>query len=476
MMNPAAEVTDIGAATQGNNVPLGNSDPPSLANPSWNYLQETYTKLELQNHCREIGLTKVWVTKEKLIDMIMNKHRSLPLDDVVHQEPEPETSIERIISEVEKMKERLNRKDTEIAELNELLKTSQITINKLSDRLSTLEERIRYNEGHLPDVGGLPPSSTPIHPEKSLLLGDSNISHVLSTDLGAKCSIRTIKGANTDLLTCWVSEKLNWTPARCILYCGFHDILENITAATILDRLGTLVAELKQRNENMEIFVCQLVSTVKEDLRDKIDHYNIQLTEWCSTNGVSLIKTDQSFTLGTGEVDEMCFGVPGDDSDLLLNRLGAIRLLSAIDRQCLHFNLCEDWNMVKRNCNFSSKDRISHNDDKKFIGFSSRINHQRSNRPRQNSYYRNTYENDDYTSDGVWPSDEYRSIPNSRQNSRPYVRPSFYDERPRYVRQGCDNCGERNHQQSNCRHDYRIKCNSCHQYGHKSRFCPNYSA
>ena len=36
---------------------------------------------------------------------------------------------------------------------------------------------------------------------------------------------------------------------------------------------------------------------------------------------------------------------------------------------------------------------------------------------------------------------------------------------------GCYNCGEFNHQQSNCRYDHKIRCNNCHRYGHKSKLC-----
>ena len=53
-----------------------SENPPSLDNPTWEFLHSNYRKTDLQKHCREIGITKVFVTKEKLIDQIMEKHRS----------------------------------------------------------------------------------------------------------------------------------------------------------------------------------------------------------------------------------------------------------------------------------------------------------------------------------------------------------------------------------------------------------------
>ena len=36
---------------------------------------------------------------------------------------------------------------------------------------------------------------------------------------------------------------------------------------------------------------------------------------------------------------------------------------------------------------------------------------------------------------------------------------------------GCHNCGEPNHRLVDCWFDYRIKCKSCHELGHKTRLC-----
>jgi len=56
----------------------------------------------------------------------------------------------------------------------------------------------------------------------------------------------------------------------------------------------------------MEIFVCELVPTLRtDDLAGKINQFNEKLNEWSSNNGIKIIPTQLNFRLGTGEVDEM---------------------------------------------------------------------------------------------------------------------------------------------------------------------------
>ena len=51
-----------------------------------------------------------------------------------------------------------------------------------------------------------------------------------------------------------------------------------------------------------------------------------------------------AFKLGTGEVDETCFDMRGENSGVFLSRPGAIRLLSTIVKSCKQFCLRENWN------------------------------------------------------------------------------------------------------------------------------------
>ena len=60
--------------------------PPQL--PTREYLDQ-FTKTDLQKRCRELGLTKVWVNKNELIDMILNKIAHLRLFHLYRSLTEP---------------------------------------------------------------------------------------------------------------------------------------------------------------------------------------------------------------------------------------------------------------------------------------------------------------------------------------------------------------------------------------------------
>ena len=86
---------------------------PSLQNPTWQYLHENFTKIQLQKHCRELGLTKIWVLKEKLINMIMERQGPPRDDTAVTRNEEDDSSIhlQRMMKDIAEIKEKLSRKD-----------------------------------------------------------------------------------------------------------------------------------------------------------------------------------------------------------------------------------------------------------------------------------------------------------------------------------------------------------------------------
>ena len=145
-----------------------------------------------------------------------------------------------------------------------MLRAPQITINGLNDRIATLENKFASQ-----------PASTSLSTEneKTLLLGDDNLRGVRVSDLGENCSVRTIKDATIDLLKCWVDEKLDWTPSKCIIYCGTHDMIENENLVSVFDNLGALISELKSRRENIELFVCEL-APIPENETDSLNLMN----------------------------------------------------------------------------------------------------------------------------------------------------------------------------------------------------------
>ena len=115
----------------------------SLENPTWDFLHSNFRKAELQKRCLDIGITKVWVTKEKLIDLIMEKHRSSRPNVSENGVQDIEMNPRDVMNSVEELRERINIRDSEIEELNELLKTAHVTINRLNDRLSSMEEQVK---------------------------------------------------------------------------------------------------------------------------------------------------------------------------------------------------------------------------------------------------------------------------------------------------------------------------------------------
>ena len=86
-------------------------------------------------------------------------------------------------------------------------------------------------------------------------------------------------------------------------------------------------------------------------------HYNEQLVKWGDMNGVNIVKTAPEFTLASGNVDEWCFDIE-DGKPCILNRMGVVKLLSIIEKQCSGFRLCKDWANIKRQPNISLGTRL----------------------------------------------------------------------------------------------------------------------
>ena len=440
---------------------------PSLSNPTQEFLNEKFTKTQLQKICMDMGITQVWIRKNELIDKILEKHRSSVQtsntneEQADHSSPLPPTDL---ATEVRDIKEELRMKTKQVEELNELLKAANVTINKLSDRITALEEKA----GHQDFQNQGSPSQRKLEEEDGmLLLGDTNLLHVKASDLGRKCMVRTIKGGNCDLISSWVAEKLNWKPSNCVLVCGTQDIIEGETPSNVLDRLGTLISQLKQVNENMVINICQLGPTLRtNEFEETIVYFNEQLEEWCKENGINLVKSFLAFKLGNGEVDEICYDVGEENSGVFLNRFGAIRLLSTIDKLCEQFCLRENWNEIRmlRNGEQSkvTADRSIHlaKDSHRYKVV------QRNMGTRHYSHNHQSSEREGFSLRKERNSIS-RNIRHSNEDALETVRNVFNKINGR----GCYNCGELNHRANTCRFDHRLRCGSCNNLGHKSRLC-----
>ena len=136
-----------------------------------------------------------------------------------------------------------------------------------------------------------------------LLLGDTNVQQVLRSDLAKSCTVRTINMGNINKVRNWVRYKLFRAPSVCVLYCGLYDIYDNIDSDVILDNLGSLVSDLKDKCTNMKIYICDIVpAQVLQETNDKIMPYNEKLVKWAEVNGVFVVNTSPVFTLSTGDV------------------------------------------------------------------------------------------------------------------------------------------------------------------------------
>ena len=61
-----------------------------------------------------------------------------------------------------------------------------------------------------------------------------------------------------------------------------------------------------------------------------------------------------------------------------------------------------------------------------------------------------------------------RNVHNHSNNKNSY-RNKNSNSRSNYT--GCYNCGLKNHNQSTCRHNERVRCNKCNRLGHKANYC-----
>ena len=59
---------------------------------------------------------------------------------------------------------------------------------------------------------------------------------------------------------------------------------------------------------------------------------------------------------------------------------------------------------------------------------------------------------------------------NRNIKDRQYITHRHYDNQA-YKNKTCWYCGEENHISKNCKHGYKLQCNTCYEYGHKAKFC-----
>ena len=324
-----------------------NTDPP-LATPTREELWKL-TKIELQKRCRQLKLNNIWGRKNELIDMLIENARNATdtnrVDD--HLEQNNDQS-----NEYQYFRQFILETNTRFEAVNHELNEKEKEIKALKNRLISAENMVECLQRKLDSYDNAPniiSNMQSTKETKTLILGDSSLKEMKSTDLAEHCKIRTIPGANLDLLKCWVADMLTYNVKECVIHCGMQDLLEpNSKAENILDALGALVAELRTKNEDITVKVCELIPcTDSTDMVNRVENFNLKLVDWCVSNGITLINTELHFRLATGEIDETCFTSTDDTTRHPLTRMGAIRLLEAIGKICDGI-LCDDWKKVKK--------------------------------------------------------------------------------------------------------------------------------
>ena len=457
----------------------------SLSNPTHQQLS-SYTKTDLQKHCDQLGLGNIWMNKDKLIEKLLIYYRSIEEAQVFlteNNEREDEREISNSAELFRRFENFMRETKDNFLVVNNSLAEKEKEIDELKTKLFFAEETIKHLQETLQKRTGSHGYQSPLPAAQDgsiLLIGDSSLKEVKSSDLQENVIIRTLPEANMSLLKSWITEKLDHSPNECIIYCGTQDLLDEDQALEkVLDSLGTTIAKLKEVNDEINVKVCELVPALEKDcLNTRIDLYNSKLVKWCNENGVTFIKTQEFFKLGTGDVDTNCYESQDGENYDLLNRTGAIRLLDAISSICTDNFLCHDWKNIKSNLrnNKSKSFKVNNirgmNRDYKVNRITEGNNKIRPQQIRyqlsRSNYPRglNSYAHGQGRSENMNPRSRYSRIPNREGNDNNHE----YFDRNKY---GCYNCGEFNHRQTNCRFDHRIRCNVCYEYGHKGRLCKN---
>lgn len=458
---------------QENDTPLSNSP---FENMSWDYIYKTFKKPELQKHCRTLGINKVWMTKDKLVDAIVNSQRS------TWRKENPTDPIEKLQGEIEDLRKKVTMKDNEIEELNTVIKSTQVIINRLNDRMSALEKQVKMGERNI--MRPQEPTSVTT-PERSLLIGDSNLNEAFPSDLSEHCKIRTIHEATMDLLSCWIEEKLDWTPDRCFIYCGIQDLIENVSPEVVLDNLGSVITILKSKKDAMRISVCELAPVPEnEELNCRINQYNTKLESWAKENGIVVILTNLSFKTAHGEIEELCYVTDSESGCVNFNRYGVLKLMSIINKIDKSLELSGEWKNIFSQTNTQRKNTGTHSDMREYTQKYNRrpsvLNNVEYDRGNRNDNFNLNYDENRKYYINQQKSDEHRYRNNVYSQRPPRIEQrnsheTFSFRRNGPQRKGCFNCGEFNHRQSNCRYDHKVRCGSCGTYGHKERLCHRYN-
>ena len=179
--------------------------------------------------------------------------------------------------DLENINRKLETKNMEFDLLNTEMKAVHSLLDQVIQRIHVLVSQIppKPSEQEVPDT-------ISEFPQEILLLGDENLTEAKVSDVNEHVLVRTINDANTDMLWCWVTGRLNIVPTKCILYCDVHDVIDNVALEIFFGNFSSLICELKEINKDMVIHVCQLAPNLLfQETQRKIGDFNEHLRRWC---------------------------------------------------------------------------------------------------------------------------------------------------------------------------------------------------
>ena len=463
--------------------------PPlsSLRNPTFEFLDTNYKKSELQRFCDQLQIKGIWTTKAKIIEKIIahlstaNKPPPSALNSTTDDSQGKENEGV-LVDLLERFEIFMRETNDNFYVVNNSLAEKEREINELKTKLFLAEETIRNLQDVLSNKGKTATDDVIPAEKKILLIGDSCLQEVRNNDLQDNVIVRTLPDSNISMLKSWIEEKLTHPLKECVIYCGVQDLLDKEnTPEESIKGLDSLLADFRANSEDVKLKICELVPSLKSvELNVKINQFNAKVEEWCDSNGIVFVKTNGYFKLGTGEIDLLCYNNTMDSEYDKLSRVGATRLLDAISAKSEYNFLCNNWRTIKQNSfegnNFrkaltNNTNRAGFNVADANVGYRTRFIHQNMNnfsnqgndKRRGNARLLSTWSDHGNVRGGAM---------RGQANSRFHY--ANYKSTTNRNRIGCYNCGEFNHVQSNCRYDHKIKCNVCHEYGHKSKLCVNH--
>ncbi|KAJ8018102.1 hypothetical protein HOLleu_44090 [Holothuria leucospilota] len=266
-------------------------------------------------------------------------------------------------------------------------------------------------------------SSTP----KVLIAGDSILRDFSKEDFEDNVTVLCLRGGTVSDLQQKLDESdITSGINNVILHIGTNDFANNTPVPEITGQFEALITAIQIKNPT-PTKVCISGPCPRLDIHcDTVIELSNSLKELAEKSDCNFIDNVKSFSYGDGEVVKSLFY-----DDVHLSQSGSDKSkakFTSIGPVCLR---------DKRRFN---RQRKAYNERAPHLTYGSYRPSYSYQTRRQNPRRYNTYVD--------W----------NKQSASDYAR-------------GCYKCGERNHNETTCRHPQPLVCNNCRRPGHKSRFC-----